>query len=815
MKQEEKTKDIKDSDKEKEKEKKEASNSNDFIDILKNFEDYLKTLKDIYIILTKENLDFLKKLSLKENIKINLLLCKIYLNIISNETLYNTYLISIAENDTEKIELLFYLIENCVSIVEKLNAFTFSLDLYKFKNKIISLIKCICCNCKSKIKDEEKLKKITELIETLPTKFFSNSFIELNKSKDFYEVCKTQEIGKINEFEEKFSEINNYFEQFDSFKRFVEYNSGLIDCSSVDKESIGKKNENEETKLDSDKIEFYNQYGSLILKFCKYHNYMFLDKEEEAHNKDNKEKIVEDEGDNEDKEDTRIIFLLDKTNKEKIEDKGEEKNEEKDKSKKIVHILKDKQFISSFESKEYKKLIKKEINYYLGLTKSLENEEKIKIVREHLIYYLSTLDIESYYPLYLNDFTKISINDNFTPSFLINVPARNSKKIYFETPENEDTLAFIECSLEDKTKDINMEINKYESGNNESITAFKGEKIDNIMKFYITCHGYSLYEIVFDNSYSWFNSKDINYRISFLKLLKNQKKDEMKEFEINGKKFKFNEEKNKIEMIVEKGINIPVILNLNNIKFVSFKNSNDKEAKEKELAFKEQVEEDEKIIPKHLFDYLLISHLKKIKDINNQKIIVNIFSQNRNLLSLCEELNEEITNANNNESKNYLKNIGFIPDDNVDNINFEYKLYDPNEQVLLYHIFLNNKKFIKSALLIDFDKSSANAVIYSNGEFLSKFKDKDNNFNNINIDNDDELLYIIKHANDNYEDIELVLTKSNDVGEENNKKLMELFEKIKKYCQEIINPPMKIYEYENKDICCNLIKNINAFYENN
>ena len=65
-------------------------------------------------------------------------------------------------------------------------------------------------------------------MEILPTKFFSNSFIELNKSKDFYEVCKTQEIGKINEFEEKFSEINNYYEQFDSFKRFVEYNSGLM-----------------------------------------------------------------------------------------------------------------------------------------------------------------------------------------------------------------------------------------------------------------------------------------------------------------------------------------------------------------------------------------------------------------------------------------------------------------------------------------------------------------------------------------------------------------------------------------------------------
>ena len=803
------------------KRKEKSENQNEILSLiasLKNFENYLKSLESIYSILKKENINFLKKLSLKENIKINQLLIKIYLDIISNESLYSQYLTSISEKDIDKIEILFQLIENCVSLTEKLNTFSFSSDFFEFKKKIIELIKCIYYNCKTYIKDELKLKKISELLEKLPSKYFSESFIELNKSKESYEVYKSQKIKKITDFEEKFSGINNYYEQLESFKKFVENNSGMVNCSSVNNESIGKKTDNNELKTDSLKIEFYVQYGSLILKFCKYHNYMFLDKKEETENKDKEDKEDKDE---KDKENIRVIFLLDHINKEKSKD------EEKDKGKKIENILRHKRFVSSVDSKEYKELIRKEINNYLKITKDLEKDEKIKSVREHLIYYLGTLDIDSYYPLYLNDFTKVTISDNFTPSFLTNVPARGINKFYFETPEEEDTLVYIEYSLEDKSKDINFELNKYEINKNEFISAFKDEKNENNTKFFITCHGYSLYEIVFDNSYSWFNSKDINYRVSFLKLSNNaikeqkvQNQNEQKNeyvFEINGKKFVFNIINKKIEIKEENAVNIPIILYLNNIKIVSFK-KNDNDKNEDELIFKEHKEEDETIIPKHLFNYLLIGYLKKKKIGNTKKIVLNIFSLNRDLLPLCEELNEEISNANNEQQKNYIKNIGFIPDDKIDNYNFEHKLFDPNEQILLYHIFLNFKKNnkipTKSVLLIEFDKLIANVAIYNKGELLIKFKDKDNNFNSINIDNVDEILYIIKYANDNFEEIELVISKKNNIEEDNKKKLMDAIGKIKKYCLEIINPPIKIFEYEHNDILYNTIKYINFLYKN-
>jgi hypothetical protein len=48
--------------------------------------------------------------------------------------------------------------------------------------------------------------------------------------------------------------------------------------------------------------------------------------------------------------------------------------------------------------------------------------------------------------------------------------------------------------------------------------------------------------MIFDNYYSWFNSKDINYRISLLKLIETSKKEEENQFnfKINGKTYNFN-----------------------------------------------------------------------------------------------------------------------------------------------------------------------------------------------------------------------------------------------------------------------------------
>ena len=776
------------------------------INELNNFELNLKSINDINDILTKENLKFFQNLSLKENIRINLLINKIYMNIISKDNLYDEYLLSIDEKDIEKVQILLQFIDNSISIIEKLANFIFSSEIFEFKKKIIELIKCLYYNCKGKIKNEEILKKLLNLIETLPSKFFSSSFLEINRSKEIFEIFNSKETDKIYSFEEKFSQINNYFEQFEIFKKLMEANSNFVNYNSINEDSLSKIDKNEKYEINDKEIQFLINYGVFILKFCKYHNYMFLMEEIS----DQEKKNIYNDNDEED-EGIRVAFLFDK-----VEQNEKEKFE--DKEKKIENLLNNKKFVSSLDSKVYKELIIKEIKFYLKLTQNIEKVQRIKIVKEHLAYYLSILIDESYYPLYLKDLTKISINDYFTTSFVTNVGAGSVNKLYFETPENEDTLVVIEFSLEDKSKDINFELNKYEIKFNKFISIFKDEKIKNTFKFLVYSHGYSLYEVVFDNYYSWFNSKEINYKISLLKLRKEDENQYI--YMINGKNYylNINEDKAKNKNNKENIINIPVILDMNIMNLVSFKekNNEEEEKNEEELIFEEHKEEDEKIIPKYLFDYLIINYLKlhNIKENTKKRIIIWIFSQNRNLASVSEDIKGKIKNTRNIEKKNYIKSIGFVPENKLNGYNLEYKLFTRNEQILLYHMFLTFIKKIKiskSLLIIEFYNSSANAAIYNKGEILNNLEENNINFNNINIDCIDQILYLIKYTNNKFEKLEIILSSKNSTIE-NNKKLNDILEKIKKYSQEIINPPLKIYEYEFDNICKNAIKYINLLY---
>ena len=76
-------------------------------------------------------------------------------------------------------------------------------------------------------------------------------------------------------------------------------------------------------------------------------------------------------------------------------------------------------------------------------------------------YFLESIEKESFIPLYLNNFGKITFSDNFTPSFMFNVSAGKTNELYLETKVNETMLIYIEFSLENNSKDINFEINKY------------------------------------------------------------------------------------------------------------------------------------------------------------------------------------------------------------------------------------------------------------------------------------------------------------------------------------------------------------------
>ena len=822
-----------------------------FVNDLSLFNHELKSFKNISFFINSENLDILKKINAKDNIKINLILSKIYNNIISNESLYSQYLIEITE---EKINLIMQIIDECIILIQKLQGFVFDPELFKFKEKTLSLIKCIYFNCKSKITNAAIIQKLEELLESFPTQFYSETYNELNKDKDLYDILRSKDVDKINNFEDKFAQINSYYEQFEAFKKFVECNSGVTIYSKIG--DFGEELVNTKENIDLEQLDFYQNYGMLLLKFCKYHQYIFLNKEEKE--EENKNKDEENDADN-----IRVVFLLDKikqnVNEEKKENEIEEKKENSENgqneqnisnknkgNKKIIDIMNQKSFVSMVESKEYNELIKKEINKYLEITKEYANDPKLKTVIEQMNYFLSILDVESYVPLYLSDFSKITISDNFTPSFLTNVPAGKTNQFYLETKTNETMLVFIEFNLEDKSKDISFEVNKYEIYSNEFKNIFKEEKIEDTFKFFILCSGYSLYQIIFDNYYSWFTSKDVNYRFGLLRLLdkpmksldngedNEDERDDNEEYidnnndknkfycKINGKNIGFNIEKiyEKIKICSEKKdeniIYIPVILYLNTLRIISFTEG---ENEDNQISIKEYKDEEEELITKSFFEYKTKHYLSKIlklksSDCTNKKIILSIYSQNRDLSDLNEEIAEKIksliSSKKDNNHINYLKKIGFYPEEEIEGYKLDIKLYDLCEQSLIYHIIKTkseNKEITKPILFMIFDEKVVNASIFNKNSVLSELTDKKNYLSNVDISDENKVFEFLENINETMKGIELVLSL---VDYKDKKKIEELIEKIKKFCEEKLK--VNIVVYNENDMGKNVFKYMNLFY---
>ena len=451
------------------------------------------------------------------------------------------------EYPEEKLHLILQIFDECITLIQKLPGFILDPIIFKFKEKTLSFIKCIYFNWKGKITNLAVTQKLEEYIDYLPEQFYSEPFNQMNKES--LNILNSNDIEKIKNFEDKFQQINSYFEQFQIFKKFVEYNSGVVNYVGIGEYGVEKKTEN--IGISQEKIDFFQQYGMLLLKFCKYHRYIFLNQEnKEKDNEDNVNNMIQSEEN--DSTNTRVVFLLDKIKQYKDSGSPINNNENENKEnfidkqggKNIAELMSQKSFISINECKEYNDLIKKEINKYLEITKEFENDSRLKSIIEQMNYFLDSLKKESFVPLYLTNFGKISVIDNFTPSFIINVPAGKTNEFYLETKSNETMLVFVEFNLENDSKDINFEVNKYEIFSNEFKNIFKEEKIEKKFKLFLLCSGYSLYQIIFDNYYSWFTSKDINYKITLLKMdNKPPKSDEIKEEKKEDKKEELKKKK--------------------------------------------------------------------------------------------------------------------------------------------------------------------------------------------------------------------------------------------------------------------------------
>jgi ribosome-associated translation inhibitor RaiA len=169
--------------------------------------------------------------------------------------------------------------------------------------------------------------------------------------------------------------------------------------------------------------------------------------------------------------------------------------------------------------------------------------------------------------------------------------------------------------------------------------------------------------------------------------------------------------------------------------------------------------------------------------------------------------------VNDPEYINYLEKIGFYPEENIEGYKINFKLYDLCEQSLIYHLFeakVKNQIINKSVLFLLFDEKVVNAAVFNEGAIISNFKGKKNYLNNININDENGVLNFLENANDTFEGIDLVLSCL-DYKENNKKKLEELIEKIKKYCEEKIK--VNVTVCDEKEINKNVFNYMNLFYK--
>ena len=786
------------------------------------------------------------------------------------------------------------------------------LELIKYKNVIYK-------------NNNELLKNIEDIY---------NLFFELSS---YYEQlnCIKLLLNDI-ETEENKGELNNYTSiTVQNFK------------NSKKKKIKKKKKEN---NLDEDEIEEINEnsknkkiieytdddiilYGHLILKLCLYQKFHLInikdmknnkkikknrmncrqeeeeenegeeeeddeEEEEEKVNKnmytktakkngitENKKKNFEEE-ENDDEEDQKKVlslFVIDavKTVNGRIQNKSNENIE-------IDELLQDKVCLSLNVRENIIEIIKKNVDNFNYLSNKSKNNE-LKSIKNRLNSYISTIDEDKFIPINLGKIDNLKYYNSFSKNTFV-VPNRDSKILYIENSEDQKGLLFIDFYLTEENKDIIFKLNRYDPDKDEFKPVYNTGKINKKCKLVVYFEEKSLYQMEFDNSYSWLNSKEVNYTISIFKItdedfknikqkdnnniinnesgkeiinienkqnnLVNNKREYVdktnNEFKIsdtilnNKKDIKFycnNEEQNftfncnkiykrikgyqeleKNNLIQNNILNISIIIYMNKLQIVKVDNN-------EKIFYTEIIDEKEKLITKSFFNKTILNYInEKYKNLENKKILINLYSNNKNLC-FCSNKIKDLINAlkeysiNNVDQKQnriyarFLQKLGFYPDKKIDDYEFMYNLYDFSDQVLIYHLFLAHcqQKFIESStLVLIFDKDILHVTAMNEGGIYAKFKSLENNwkrkyYSKLKMNDFQSIVEFITAVSDSFDGLDLVLSYMNN--EDKKDDLLALFKQIKEYTIQKIDEPINVYIYQEKELIIKIFKYISLFSE--
>jgi hypothetical protein len=502
------------------------------------------------------------------------------------------------------------------------------------------------------------------------------------------------------------------------------------------------------------------------------------------------------------------------------------------------------------------------------------------------------------------------------------VPNRDSTIFYIENNENKKKLILVEFFLVDGKKDIIFKINKYIPSTDEFKVIYDTGKVNKKCKFCLYSDEKAIYQIEFDNSYSWINSKEVNLNISLLgvegesledneeeinnedliddndndndnedeikvdKKKKKGKKDKNKrnnsdddddiedkdekveevenneeteeklfgEFKVcapilknkkeikfsclNGKK-KFTFNCNKIykklkdyqilesnNMLQNKGNCLSILVGSNKMRII-------KVDKNEKITYNEAVYEDGNLLSKEFFnknlsDYLNENYKIDENDENSKKLIINIYSQNKDLTLTSKKIKDlvgalkdnSLNNMDSNQSRIYsqfVQKIGFCPDKKIGQYEINYQLYDFSDQCLIYHLFLSNlqgKKSQNSSLVLIFDKYSLHVSALNDGVIYTKFNSLESSwdkkyYSKLKMDNLKSITDFITAISESFEGFDLVLCYMDNEEKKNN--LLDLFKQIKEYTAEKIDESTKVYIYNEDNFIKKIFKYIGLF----
>lgn len=884
----------------------EYNNLSDCLKHLLIFEKGLNKI-DINNLINRKNFEYLKAINKGNNIKMYLTLGHIYSKILNCDQIYASF--SNEKEIKEKVRLLIDITNECIKVLEHLKNFPISFEFYDLKKQILDLSKYIYINYKNSLEDEQK-DCITQLLAELPKTFYSDSYNEMLKLKKKLFNNNYELINSIKTIETLFFNLNSYYEQLDMVElmlnnvsvsipkisqNYVSISVDDIDNINVDtnrSETINlnnyKSNEFKEYNINDVKSDEENEtlisYGEFLLKLCIYQKIKLVNKDKTQEKKSNKngnennlelnqEKNNVDEIKDEEinsLDDKFILVLIDA-----VKNVGGRIQKSSNENIDIHHLLKNKKFISLYDKKNLYKIIEKNFDNFKELTKNNYNQ-KIISIKDFLTEFMKLIREGSYVLFDMSNLESLELYDNFSLN-KFTVKDGESEYYYIETPENSKCLFIIEFELTDPQKDILFRINKYDDKINGFKIIYDTGRINKNCKIFLYCEEYSIYQLEFNNEYSWINEKEINFKVTSIKIEENVdlsnneintnvnnssnifENDYISNMLMNNEKiikyychlddqnFTFNCNKifKKIYNLKNDNLkdNVPVnnkdiiitaLFYLNNLLLITF---DDK----KNILYKKETNSKEEIISKYFFNKIISKYLNDLTknnpdlNIKSSKIIINIFSLNSYLTSKYSELNEILTalktNTINNDDQShssaygrYIQSISFYPDSKIYGNFVSYNLYNFCDQCLIYHLFLCHckEKIVESStvfLLLDAENIYVSS--FSEGAIFYKFKGLENNwedryYSKLNKNNYENIIHFIESINDSFDGLDLALcymNSSNDNDRKDEKECFEMFNKIKKHCMEKIDPPINVYIYNENELISEVVNYIGVFYE--